>query len=201
MKNPSDIKTTVVTAGDRAYAWGAYLLAASMRMNDMQHPVAVGAMGWTDKMKQRIVALGSVTVIDIPPSRQCVACLKPMMMMSDAVKTDWVCWADADGMFVGNCSEWLVGDDIEEIVVRKCTPPPPQLTPECLEIWRRDVEKHCGRAREKSRYDTTVNNRALTRMRRKSWTTTRPTEALTATATMRISPTIRNHGRCGTCIR
>ena len=145
--NPSDIKTTVVTAGDRAYAWGAYLLVASMRMNGMQHPVAVGAMGWTEKMKQRIAALGNVTVIDIPPSRQCVACQKPTMMMCDAVKTDWVCWADADGMFVGNCSEWLVGDDIEEIVVRKCTPPPPQLTPECLEIWRWDVEKHYGRAR------------------------------------------------------
>ena len=35
MENPSDINTTVVTAGDRAYAWGAYLLAASMRMNGM----------------------------------------------------------------------------------------------------------------------------------------------------------------------
>ena len=158
MKNPSDIKTTVVTAGDRAYSWGAYLLAASMRMNGMPHPVVVGAMGWKDEMKRRIAALGNVTVIDIPPSRQCVACQKPMMMMCDAVKTDWVCWADADGMFVGDCSEWLVGDDVEEIVVRKCIPPPPQLTPECLEIWRKDVEKYCGRAREKNRYDTTINN-------------------------------------------
>ena len=38
MKNSSDINTTVVTAGDRAYSWGAYLLTASMRMNGMQHP-------------------------------------------------------------------------------------------------------------------------------------------------------------------
>ena len=42
-----EIRTTVVTAGDRAYAWGATLLVASMRMNGMKHPAVVGAMGWT----------------------------------------------------------------------------------------------------------------------------------------------------------
>ena len=33
--------TTVVTAGDSAYAWGALMLVASMRRNGMPHPVLV----------------------------------------------------------------------------------------------------------------------------------------------------------------
>ena len=85
MEKSSDTNTTVVTAGDGAYAWGAYLLTASMRMNGMRHPVVVGAMGWPDAMKRRLTALGDVTVVDIPSSRQCVACQKPMMMACDAV--------------------------------------------------------------------------------------------------------------------
>lgn len=157
MEKSSDINTTVVTAGDGAYAWGAYLLTASMRMNGMRHPVVVGAMGWPDAMKRRLTALGDVTVVDIPSSRQCVACQKPMMMACDAVKTDWVCWADADGMFVGDCGEWLVGDDADEIVIRKYDPVPPDFTPSNLEIWRRDVERFCGKALPESRYATRVN--------------------------------------------
>lgn len=151
------ISTTVVTAGDGAYAWGAIMLVASMRMNGMRHPVVVGAMEWTDEQKRRIIALGDVTVVDLPATRQCVACQKPIMMSSDAVKTDWVCWADADGMFVGDCSEWLSGENADEIVIRKYSPVPPDFNPKNLEIWRRDVERICGRALPKSRYDTRVN--------------------------------------------
>ena len=43
----NDANTTVVTAGDSAYAWGALMLVASMRRNAMAHPVVVGAMEWS----------------------------------------------------------------------------------------------------------------------------------------------------------
>ena len=136
-----DIRTTVVTAGDNAFAWGALLLVASMRMNGMTHPVIVGAMDWAPKMKQHALALGGVTIRELPSSRQCVACQKPMLMGCEDVKTEWVCWADADAIFVGDCSEWLIGDDPEEIVVRKYSPPPPLLTAEILEAWKNDVAR------------------------------------------------------------
>ena len=152
-------KTTVVTAGDRAFSWGSFLLVASMRMNGMHHPVVVGAMDWTDAMKRRVEALGGVKIHALPLSRQCVACQKPMLMACDDVKTDWICWADSDAVFVGDCSEWLVGDDIDEIVVRKYDPPPPLLTKERLAAWRSDVEQLCGSALDESRLgNTTVNN-------------------------------------------
>ena len=149
--------STVVTAGDGAFAWGVLLLAASMRMNGMRHPVVVGAMDWPPEMKRRIAALGGVTIRELPPTRQCLTCQKPMLMSCDDVKTDWVCWADGDGAFVGDCSEWLTGDSPDEIVVRKYDPAPPDFTPENLEIWRRDVALHTGRALEESRYATRVN--------------------------------------------
>ena len=99
------INTTIVTAGDNRFAWGALLLVASMRRNGMTHPVVIGAMNWTPEMKRRVLALGGVTIRELPSSKMCVTCQKPMVMSYDEVKTDWVCWADADGMFVGDCSE------------------------------------------------------------------------------------------------
>lgn len=150
--------STVVTAGDGAYAWGVLLLVASMRRIGMAHPVVVGAMEWPDDMKRRVLSLGNVTILDLPVSRRCLACQKPMLMGCEAVKTDWVCWADADGMFVGDCGEWLVGDDPDEIVVRKYDPPPPDFTPQNLDVWRRDVERWRGSAAAESRCGTRVNS-------------------------------------------
>ena len=149
--------TTVVTAGDANFAWGACLLVASMRMNGMKQPVLVGATGWNDEMKSRVESLGGVTIKDLPPSRQCVACQKPLLMTASEIKTDWVCWADADGAFVGDCSEWLTPPDPDEIVIRCYNPCPPDFTPQNLEIWRRDVERFRGRAVPTSRYSTRMN--------------------------------------------
>lgn len=151
------INSTVVTAGDAAYSWGALILVASMRRNGMPHPVIIGATGWTDAMAGRARALGGVTIRDLPPSRQCVTCQKPMLMNLDEIETDWVCWADSDGAFVGDCSEWLAGDNPDEIVIRKYSPPPADFTKATLETWRRDVERLCGKARRDSLYETRMN--------------------------------------------
>ena len=151
------IRTIIVTAGDRAFAWGALLLVASMRHNGMMHPVVVGTTGWTPEMKRQVSALGGVTIRELEPSRMCVTCQKPMLMCCDDVKTDWVCWADADGMFIGDCSEWLTGDSPDEIVIRKYDSVPPDFTKENLEIWRKDIERHFGSALSESRYNTRFN--------------------------------------------
>lgn len=149
--------STVVTAGDAAYAWGALLLVASMRRNGMPHPALVGAMEWPEREKGRLRALGGVTIVDFPRDRRCVACQKPLVMARDEIETDWVCWADADGMFIGDCGEWLAGEDPSEIVIRRYDPVPADFTPANLEIWRRDVERQCGSALPASRLATRVN--------------------------------------------
>ena len=44
------LDTTIVTAGDRAFSWGALLLVASMRMNGMRHPVVIASWArWTGR--------------------------------------------------------------------------------------------------------------------------------------------------------
>ena len=154
----SKLNTTVVTAGDQAYSWGVLLLVSSMRMNGMQHPLVVGAMDWTDNMKSLVLSLGSVTIIDLPKSRQCVACQKPRMMACDEVETDWVCWVDSDGLFVGDCSEWLEGSDVDEVRIKRAYPIPPDFTPENLLIWQRDVKHFQGQALPESRYPTRVQS-------------------------------------------
>lgn len=152
------IRTTVVTAGDAAYAWGTLLLVASMRRNGMPHPVVVGAMNWPETMKRRLLSLGGAKIVELPKSRQCVACQKPLLMGCAEVETDWVCWADADGAFIGDCGEWLVGGNEDEIVIRRYDPPPPDFTAANQEIWRRDVERICGRALPANRLTTRVNS-------------------------------------------
>ena len=157
MKTVGEIETTIVTAGDRAFAWGSLLLVASMRMNGMRHPVVVGAMDWTDEQKRRILSLGGVTIRELAKDRRCVTCQKPMLMTCEDVKTPWVCWADSDGAFVGDCSEWLKGENEDEIAIRKYSSVPPDFTQANLAVWKRDVERICGEANDKSRYETRVN--------------------------------------------
>ena len=149
--------STVVTAGDAAYAWGTLLLIASMRRNGMEHPVVVGAMDWPETMRKRVSVLGGVSFIELPETRQCLTCQKPMLMNLDSIATDWVCWADSDGIFVGDCSEWLCGGDPDEISVRKYNPAPSDFTPATLETWHHDVERFAGGALAVSRYETRVN--------------------------------------------
>ncbi len=149
--------STVVTAGDAAFAWGALTLVASMRRNGMAQRAVVGAVQWPRRMRDRVSALGGVTLLDLPADRRCVTCQKPMLMAHDAVETDWVCWADSDGVFVGDCTEWLSNESDGEIAVRKYDPPPEDFTPATLATWRRDVERFCGRANPEPRYATRVN--------------------------------------------
>ena len=124
----------------------------------MPHPVVVGAMDWTDDMKSLVSSLGNVTIVDVPKSRRCMACQKPTMMACGAVKTDWVCWVDSDGIFVGDCGEWLESDDADEVRIKRSDPVPPDFTPETLAIWQRDVKRFWGQALPESRYPTRVQS-------------------------------------------
>lgn len=157
MNTDTSNNCTVVTAGDRRFFWGVLLLVSSMRRNNMEHPVVVGALDWTPEMKARLSALGKVTIRELAPTKMCLTCQKPLLMSCDDVKTEWVCWADGDGMFIGDCGEWLTGESPEEIVIRRYAPPPPDFTEKNLEIWRRDIRRFQGGALEQSRYDTRFN--------------------------------------------
>lgn len=147
-----ECKTTVVTASDANYAWGVLLLAASMRRYGMKEPLLVGAVNWPERLKDKLRAVGGVAFVDLPGDRRSVTCQKPEMMMHPDVKTPWVSWADCDGIFIGDCSDLMLPKSEGEILIRRYSPPPPDFTPENVEVWRRDVGE-----RETPRLDTRLN--------------------------------------------
>ncbi len=146
---------TIVMASDTRYVWGCWLLIASMRKHSMNEPVIVLGYGYSDSDIACLKAFAGVTV----ESRQCdskrnMTCSKPdAMLLAD---TEYVTWVDCDGMFTGNCSEYLTADP-EHLHVRlrgikensmvfagrysnsgKDTNIPVAI----LNIWRKDVEEN-----------------------------------------------------------
>lgn len=143
---------TVVTACDQNYAWGAWLLACSMRKHGMDEPLLVGTYNWNGAWLDAISRLPGVSTVPLDTSdRRCVTCSKPHIMLQ--AKSDFVTWVDCDGIFHGNCSNLLTGDE-ECIHMRPRTPDencdlyrkirpageePGRVPSNVLEIWRKDV--------------------------------------------------------------
>lgn len=150
-------RTTVVTACDSNFAWGALLLAASMRMNQMPEPILVGLSGCGAHWFERLGKVDGMQILDIKASdRRCVTCLKPSMMLRPEVRTPCVTWVDCDGIFIGNCSDLILPANPGELLVRKYNPPPSDFSRSNLETWRRDVNE-----RPSPRLSTRVNGALL----------------------------------------
>lgn len=155
-----DVNTTVVTAGDANFAWGTFLLVASMRMNGMKQPVLVGAMGWSDEMKHRVEALGGVTIKDLPLSRQCVTCQKPLLMMDDAIDTEWV-WRATKlkrRLFKSVKGETRLGDSgaILQVVAVSAGRGDDRILPDAVDVEWLVQRHHALRKIERPRRELTV---------------------------------------------
>jgi len=147
-----DINNTVVTASDRNYIWGVYLLICSMRKNGMQEPVAVLGAGYTEEDCRVLSSLGNVQVKNIEKNTRSLTCAKPEAMF--LAKTDYITWIDCDGFFIGNCSENLVYSDPDIIHIRKRSIEENRgpFSEELLSVWQRDVGE-----RSKPRFNTRCN--------------------------------------------
>ena len=56
---------TIITAGDRNYLWGIFLMIASLRRNGMDEPVIVGTCG-----VRRIAGCGEITNVAVLPEHR-----------------------------------------------------------------------------------------------------------------------------------
>jgi hypothetical protein len=130
---------TVVTASDRAYIWGVYLLICSMRKNRMYEPVVVLGSNYSHENCQALMSLGDVKIEVAKTTERSQACSKPEVMF--LAETDYITWCDSDGFFIGNCSEKLIYKEEDIIHIRKRDlKENGGPTPECvLSVWRRDV--------------------------------------------------------------
>ena len=50
---------TIITAGDRNYLWGIFLMIASLRRNGMDEPVIVGTCGFDPEADRKSTRLNS----------------------------------------------------------------------------------------------------------------------------------------------
>ena len=107
---------TIVTAGDRNYLWGIFLMIASLRRNGMDEPVIVGTRNFDAEANEILTAQGGVRLIPLDDFRRSLTCCKAKVMLE--ADTDYITWVDSDGFFSGNCSARLIPDSPEEIHVR-----------------------------------------------------------------------------------
>ena len=142
---------TVVTAGDRNYLWGIFLMIASLRRNGMDEPVIVGAKNFDDEATEILSAMGDVRVFPVDDFSRSLTCCKPMMMLK--ADTEYISWVDSDGFFSGNCSARLIPESPEEIHIRmRSAEEQPQafrgytygedghqIPQAVLDVWRKNV--------------------------------------------------------------
>ena len=142
---------TVVTAGDRNYLWGIFLLIASLRRNGMDEPVIVGTKGFDREAEEILLQQGDVRLYPLEGFRRSLTCCKAQVMLQ--AETDYITWADSDGFFRGNCSARLIPEDPGEIHIRMRSPDEQpiafrgycygedgrQIPQAVLDVWRNDL--------------------------------------------------------------
>ena len=107
---------TIVTAGDRNYLWGIFLMIASLRKNGMDEPVLVGTRNFDPEAAAILTALGDVRLFPLDGFSRSLTCCKAMMMLK--ADTDYITWVDSDGFFSGNCSARLIPETPGQIHIR-----------------------------------------------------------------------------------
>ena len=142
---------TIVTAGDRNYLWGIFLMIASLRRNGMDEPVIVGTKGFDAEAAEILTGIGDVRLFPLDDFRRSLTCCKAQVMLQ--AETDYITWVDSDGFFSGNCSARLIPETPDQIHVRmRSAAEQPQafkgytygedghqIPQAVLEVWKRNV--------------------------------------------------------------
>ena len=92
---------TIVTAGDRNYLWGIFLMIASLRRNGMDEPVIVATQNFDSEAASVLNALEDVSLFPLDGFSRSLTCCKAMAMLR--AETEYITWVDSDGFFSGNC--------------------------------------------------------------------------------------------------
>lgn len=142
---------TVITAGDRNYLWGIFLMIASLRRNGMDEPVIVGTRGFDRESEAVLTQLGDVRFYSLDEFPRSLTCAKALLMLQ--AETDYITWVDSDGFFFGDCSARLIPEEPDQIHIRMRTPEEQpaafrgylygedghQIPQAVLDVWRKDV--------------------------------------------------------------
>ncbi len=98
---------TIVSACDRNFLWGAYLLAASAARNVPGVPVHLLQTGFSDSEIALISQFPNVRVLPLQDDDpRSVANRKSEALLS--ADTDYVAWLDADCFIIGDIGKYLL---------------------------------------------------------------------------------------------
>lgn len=97
---------TIVTACDKKYVWGAYLLIASVRYAGMDTTIIVSAYDLDQNEIAFLEQFPNVTVFSSGKMTSRSVCTQKPTAISLA-ETDYVTWMDADCIVTGNISSYL----------------------------------------------------------------------------------------------
>lgn len=121
---------TIVAASDMNYAWGVWLLIASIRKAGMDEPILIGTYNWSQEWIEDICKFPGVKTVALSGvDKRSVTCQKPEIMLK--ADNDFITWVDCDGIFTGNCSDRLSGGE-NEIYIRS------RVASEVVELYRRE---------------------------------------------------------------
>lgn len=102
--NTATRENTIVTACNRSYFWGAFLLIASIRYSGGKLPVIVLGHRLTDFQKRALSQFENVSMFSTSNPN-------PHLSKAEALAhatTEYITWLDADCMYVGNIDHLLV---------------------------------------------------------------------------------------------
>jgi hypothetical protein len=166
--------TTIVTACDRNYVWGAYLLAASAARFVPGVPFHLCHTGFEEDDLALFRQFPSVRLVPLSDANRRNVCNRKAEALLSA-DTDYVAWLDADCMIIGDIAALLIPEN-EEFQIRLREPwenawiwrhhytagePRGPLPRSVLEQWRADVAQ-----RDTPALDTTCVTNAIVLHRR-----------------------------------
>ncbi|MEG1979143.1 MAG: hypothetical protein RR060_00385 [Victivallaceae bacterium] len=132
----------IVSAANYSYVWGVFMLLLSIRRWEMAEPIILGVKNLPAPWMDFLGEWPNVTLYRIPPSSHHSVCIdKPLVILQ--AKCDYVTWIDSDGIFTGNCSDYLYGEP-ERLYSRTYTAAELAAHPFARSIntliaWQRDV--------------------------------------------------------------
>ena len=148
-----DKATTIVTACNRRFLWGTYLLATSLRFSKMTQPLHVMTYGLTPAENRLLEQFDSVHVFPSNGSGKFGVTLKKPEALLTA-NSEFIAWLDADSIVTGDVTRYLapLGESFQirfreprENVLRFKTPQyalgedRTAVPKSVLEAWREDV--------------------------------------------------------------
>ncbi len=90
-------ENTIVTACDKSYLWGAYILVASLRLGGCKDKIHVLVDGFSESDRGLLMQFNDVKVIGVSEkSHKCMAMQKPDAILT--ANTELVTWIDSDCM-------------------------------------------------------------------------------------------------------